>query len=155
MKNDDLIYKIINEELNNYQSEFIVYRGTSMDEAIKSCELGHLVYYSEDAMSKDWEVIEYGLGDDASKMSDDEINDYINDLVFWTPKDKGVNLTSDLENAIGYSDDSVALMINLIGNYAQFSNAHFFAEKPEECLVKSVYYNYRWYSKEDFLNLVR
>ncbi len=150
-KQEDFIRKLIREELENFQSEFILYRGVGMDEAIKSCKLGHLIYYSKDAMSRDWEVIEYGLGDAASEMSEKDIDDYVNDLVPWTPNGKGVNLTSDLENAMGYSD--IVLEINLIGDYAQFSDVHYFAQKPEDCLIKNVFYKSKRYSKEEFLKI--
>lgn len=134
------------------KGEFILYRAVGLDEAIKSCKVGHLVYYSRDPMSRDWEVIEYGLGDNASKMSEKEVNDYVNELVPWTPKGKGVNLTSDLWNAKGYSD--IVLEINLVGyNYAEFSDVHIFAKNPEDCKIKSVYYNGKRYSKEEFLNI--
>lgn len=148
MKN--LIKKILKEEI--HQPEYILYRAVGLDEAIKSCEAGHLVYYSKDPMSKDWEVIEYSLGDNADQMSDDEINQYINDLVPWRPNNKGVNLTTDLSNAEGYSN--IVLEINLVGyQYAEFSEYHVFAKNPEDCKIKSVYYNNKQYSKEEFLEL--
>ena len=151
-KQEDFIRKLIREELNSFQSEFILYRGVGMNEAIESCKLGHLIYYSRDAMSKDWEVIKYGLGDAASEMSEKDVDDYVNDLVTWTPNNKGVNLTSDLENAMGYSD--IVLEINLIGDYAQFSDTHYFARKPKDCLVKYVYYKIKRYLKEEFLKIM-
>jgi hypothetical protein len=128
----------------------ILYRGVSLEEAIKSCKEGHLVYRSEDPMSKDWEVIEYGLGGQASEMSEEEIDEYINELVPWSPVSEGVNLTSDLSNARGYSE--IVLEVNLVGyEYAEFSRYHFFAKNPEDCLVKTIHYNDTEYSKEEFL----
>lgn len=128
---------------------FILYRGVGLDEAIKSCKEGHLIYHSNDPMSRDWEVIEYGLGDSVSEMSDIEIDEYINNLVTWTPNSKGVNLTSDLENAKGYSE--IVLEIDLVGDYAEFSDVHIFAKNPEDCLVKSVFYNGDELSIDEFL----
>lgn len=151
IKQEDFIRKLIREELNSFQSEFILYRGVGMGEAIESCNLGHLIYYSIDAMSRDWEVIEYGLGAAASEMSEKDVDDYVNDLVPWAPNNKGVNLTSELENAMGYSD--IVLEINLIGDYAEFSDVHYFAQKPKDCLVKYVYYKNKKYSKEEFLKI--
>ena len=131
------------------RSEFILYRGVGLDEAIKACEFGHLVYYSRDPMSRDWEVIEYGLGDEASEMSEEEVDEYVNDLVSWLPNRKGVNLTSDLDNAKGYSE--IVLEVNLIGDYAEFSDVHIFAKNPEDCLVKSVFYKGDELSPDEFL----
>ena len=137
-----------------YGRKYILYRGVGLDEAIKSCETGHLVYYSRDPMSRDWEVIEYGLGDAASEMSDEEIDEYVNNIVPWVPNRKGVNLTSDLDNAKGYSD--IVLEINLVGyDYAEFSDVHIFAKNPEDCKIKSVYYNGKEYSKEEFLDITK
>ena len=73
------IRRILRED---YDREYILYRAVGLDEAIKSCEVGHLVYYSRDPMSRDWEVIEYGLGDEASEMSEEEVDEYVNDLVW-------------------------------------------------------------------------
>ena len=131
------------------RSEFILYRGVGLDEAIKACEVGHLIYHSNDPMSKDWEVIEYGLGDEASEMSEEEVDDYVNDLVYWSPNDKGVNLTSDLDNAKGYSE--IVLEVNLVGDHAEFSKKYIFAKNPEDCLVKSVFYKGDELSPDEFL----
>jgi hypothetical protein len=137
-----------------YGRKYILYRGVGLDEAIKSCETGHLVYYSRDPMSRDWEVIEYGLGSEASEMSEEEVEEYVNNLVSWKRKSKGVNLTSDLDNAKGYSD--IVLEINLVGyDYAEFSDVHIFAKNPDDCKIKSVYYNGEEYSKEEFLNITK
>lgn len=131
--------------------EYILYRGVGLDEAIESCKLGHLVYYSLDPMSRDWEVIEYSLGVSASEMTNSDIENYINNLVSWKPNNKGINLTTDIENAIGYSD--IVLEINLIGDFAEFSDVHIFAKNIQDCIVKSVYFKNEKYTKEEFLNL--
>jgi hypothetical protein len=145
------IKRILRED---YDREYILYRAVGLDEAIKSCEVGHLVYYSRDPMSRDWEVIEYGLGDEASEMSEEEVDEYVNDLVSWVPNRKGVNLTSDLDNAKGYSD--IVLEINLVGyDYAEFSDVHIFAKNPDDCKIKSVYYNGKEYSKEGFIDITK
>ena len=145
------IRRILRED---YDREYILYRAVGLDEAIKSCEVGHLVYYSRDPMSRDWEVIEYGLGDEASEMSEEEVDEYVNDLVSWVPNRKGVNLTSDLDNAKGYSD--IVLEINLVGyDYAEFSDVHIFAKNPDDCKIKSVYYNGKEYTKEGFLDIAK
>jgi hypothetical protein len=151
MNLQESIRTLLKEE---YGRKYILYRGVGLDEAIKSCETGHLVYYSRDPMSRDWEVIEYGLGSEASEMSEEEVEEYVNDLVSWKRKSKGVNLTSDLDNAKGYSD--IVLEINLVGyDYAEFSDVHIFAKNPEDCKIKSVYYNGKEYSKEEFLDITK
>ena len=87
-------------------------------------------------------------------MSEEEVEEYVNDLVSWKRKSKGVNLTSDLDNAKGYSD--IVLEINLVGyDYAEFSDVHIFAKNPEDCKIKSVYYNGKEYSKEEFLDITK
>ena len=139
------------------RSEYILYRAVGLEEAINSCKNGHLVYYIRDPMSRDWEVIEYGLGDEVSEMSKEEVDEYVdeyvNDLVSWSPNDKGVNLTSDLGNAKGYSE--IVLEVNLValvGDYAEFSKQYIFAKNPEDCLVKSVFYKGDELSPDEFLS---
>jgi hypothetical protein len=151
MNLQESIRRVLRED---YDREYILYRAVGLDEAIKSCEVGHLVYYSRDPMSRDWEVIEYGLGDEASEMSEEEVHEYVNNLVSWVPNRKGVNLTSDLDNAKGYSD--IVLEINLVGyDYAEFSDVHIFAKNPDDCKIKSVYYNGKEYTKEGFLDIAK
>jgi len=123
----------------SYVREHVLYRGAGPDEALRSCETGHLIYDSQDPMSRDWEVIEYGLGDAAAEMSEQEVEEYVDGLVGWTPTDKGVNLTSDLGNAKGYSD--IVLEVGLVGPFAEFSDVHVFAKNPEDCLVRAVHYD--------------
>ena len=72
MNQQEKIRTLLKEE---YEREYILYRAVGLDEAIKSCEAGHLVYYSRDPMSRDWEVIEYGLGSEASEMSEEEVEE--------------------------------------------------------------------------------
>ena len=160
MKKIKQYHIFINENLLNYNEPTeSYYRGIGLDEAIKSAKSGHLVYVSRDPMSNDWEVIEYSLGDGANNISEDEVVDYVNDIVSWTPVSKGVNLTSDYDNAKGYSPIVVGVEINKKGQIAEFSDVHFFAENPEDCIVKSFYveetisnsYNWTKYSPEEFL----
>lgn len=141
------IYNLLSPE---QQEEPDAYRGVGLDEAIKSIDAGHLIYYSQNPMSRDWEVIEYSLGDQASDITDDEIDNYVNQLVPWENNVKGVNLTTDFDNAQGYSD--IVLGVKLNGNYVKFSDVHIFAEKPEECEVIKIYYNDDEISKKNFLN---
>jgi hypothetical protein len=103
-------------------------------------------------MSQDWEVIEYGLGDSASDMSEKDVDDYVNELVYWRPISKGVNLTTDLWNAKGYSD--IVLEVNVMGDYVKFSEYHIFAKEPKDCLIESVFYMNKQYTIEEFLNII-
>ena len=152
------IINIINEEIQTILNENInnlFYRGISTDEAIKSAKSGHLVYKSKDPMSRDWEVIEYSLGDEANNISDEGIENYIEALVDWKPNDQGINLTTDLDNAKGYSP--IVVSVDIIGDFAQFSDAHIFAKNPEDCVVKEFYVEnqkeMKWdkYTPQEFL----
>jgi len=51
---------------SNIECDF--YRGVGMDEAIKACRAGHLIYLSKEPMSRDWEVIEYSMGIEHQKL---------------------------------------------------------------------------------------
>lgn len=136
---------------SNIESDF--YRGVGLDEAIKACQAGHLIYLSKEPMSRDWEVIEYSMGDRASDATDEEIEEFVDSIVPWENNGKGVNLTTDLENAKGYSP--IVLGVNVIGDYAEFSHAHIFARYPEECIVKSVFYKGKQMTPLQFLRDVQ
>lgn len=91
--------KSINEFYNTCK---IYYRGVGEEEAIESLKKGHLIYQSNDPMSQDWEVIKMSLGSEAYDMSEEEIDNYVNEIVYWEDISKGVNLTTDKDNAMGY-----------------------------------------------------
>ena len=132
---------------NNKDMDF--YRGISKKECIESCEIGHLLYYSSDPMTNDWEVIEYALGDDAKEMSEGEITQWIKNTISWNDYLKGVNLTTDEENAKGYSEFVVEL--ELTGFWEEFSDAHIFAQNPKDCKIIKVHYKNREYETKEFL----
>lgn len=136
-----------------YSDPKIYYRGVGEEEAIKSLEVGHLIYYSQDAMSSDWEVIEYGLGSEASEMSEDEISEYVKELIPWEDIDKGVNLTTDIDNAFGYGD--IVFGVEVKCDIAEFSKYHHFAEDPNECIIKEMYYKGREVTKEELLQKIK
>lgn len=147
-----LMENMINENFNEVQfhkQEY--YRGVGLDEAIKACESGHLIYFSNDPMPYDWEVIEYSMGGEARDASEEDIENFVKSIVYWKPINKGVNLTTDLENAMGYSD--IVLTVNIDGDYAEFSDSHIFARNPNECKVIKVYYKHKEYTPQEFLNL--
>jgi hypothetical protein len=139
------VLKLLTKRFNDNK----LYRGVGFEEAVESCKAGHLIYYSKEPMSIDWEVIEYSIGGDASEMSEEEINDWLNSVVYWRPITKGVNLTSDLENAGGYSN--IVLEINPTGDYVEFSDVHYFAKEPNECIVVAVHHKGKKLSRETFL----
>jgi hypothetical protein len=83
-----------------------------------------------------------------SEMSDEELENYIIEIVPWKNNSKGVNLTSELQNAQGYSE--IVLQVDVMCNVAEFSEYHYFAETPEKCEVVKVFYNNKEMTKEDF-----
>ena len=129
-----------------------LYRGVGLDEALKSIKVGHLIYYSKDPMSYDWEVIEYGLGG-STDMSEEEVGEYVKEIVPWNDVSKGVNLTTDLENAMGYSH--IVFEVEVNGNYAEFSKYHIFAEKPKNCSIERIYYKGETITSDELLNIGR
>ena len=141
-------YKIL--ENSDYFDEY--YRGVGDIEAIESLKFGHLVYYSSDPISNDWEVIEYSLGDSVSEMDEDEINEYLNELIPWKDINKGVNLTTDKDNASGYSD--IVFGIEIIGNYVEFGKSYIFAEHPNNCIIKKCYYMGQEIDREELIKII-
>lgn len=140
---------IVLESSNSYKE---YYRGVGVDEAIESLRLGHLIYYSNDPITNDWEVIEYSIGDSASEMPEDEITEYLNELIPWIDIDRGVNLTTDIDNAFGYSD--IVFGIQVFGNYAEFGKSYIFAEHPKECFIRKCYYRGREIDSGELLKLL-
>ncbi len=138
--------------LDNYNFYEQYYRGVGIDEAIESLKLGHLVYYSNDPITNDWEVIEYSLGDSASEMSEYEINKYLKELIPWKSIDKGVNLTTDIDNAFGYSD--ITFGIQVVGNYVEFGKSYIFAEHPKDCIIKKCYYKGIEIESDELLKII-
>jgi len=116
----------------------MLFRGLGRDEAYKSAEAGHLVYYSRDPMSNDWEVIKYSLGDDASRMTEEEIEAWEDEVVPWKPQRQGVNLTRDFSNALDYAEGYVAC-VTALGDVAEFGGPYRFAKEPSECVVNYIY----------------
>ena len=136
---------------NNKDMDF--YRGISKKECIESCEIGHLLYYSSDPMTNDWEVIEYALGDDASEMSEEQITQWIKNTISWNDYLKGVNLITDLQNAKGYSEFVVELELTCL--WEEFSDTHVFAQNSECCKIIKVHYKNQEYSAKEFLSLFK
>ena len=131
-----------------------MYRAVGPAEAKIILRQGRLLP-STDLMPFDWEVIEYGLGDAASDMDEDEIEAYVQSVVPWyngslQSVKNGVNLTSDWENARGYAgNNGVVFAVNCHGDVAQFSDSHYFAQNANECIPVAGMYDSIEYSLED------
>lgn len=156
------IRKIIKEELNKVlneynplekikvdASDFNIFRGVSKDEFNVILKQKHLIP-SSDLMPLDWDVVEYGLGDDASEMSEEEIEQWIKDTCRWyngtvSSIKGGVNLTNDIETAEGYGDFVLAVDCNC--QIAEFSDSHLFAKDATKCVPVAYkeYGSYDWF----------
>ena len=110
------------------------FRAVGKSEMFKAKQSGHLPQYSSDPMSTDWEVIELSMQQNGY---DGEPEDYVNELVPWRPINKGVNITSDFENAIGYGDYVLAL--EPLGSVVDFTNTHTFAKNPKQVKLLGIY----------------
>ena len=110
------------------------FRAVDKAEMIKAKQSGHLPQYSSDPMSTDWEVIELSMQQNGY---DGEPEDYVNELVPWRPINKGVNITSDFENAIGYGNYVLAL--EPLGSVVDFTNTHTFAKNPKQVKLLGIY----------------
>jgi hypothetical protein len=110
------------------------FRAVDKKEMVKAKQLGHLPQYSSDPMSTDWEVIELSMQQNGYEGDPDE---YVKQLVPWKPINKGVNITADFENAIGYGDYVLAL--DPIGAVVDFTNTHSFAKDPKQVVLLGIY----------------
>lgn len=128
---------IINEDKLKNDPEFIAWRGVSAQE-LKEMLKTQKVIPSSDLMPLDWEVVEYGLGDNAGEMSEEQIEDWVKDTCHWYDGSLGsisggVNATSDFENAKGYGDFVVA--IGGSSDFCHFSDSHIFIKSANECRI--------------------
>ena len=137
-------HEVIKEDdnLENLFNSYELYRGMSIPEAKKVLQLGHLLP-STDLMPLDWEVVEYGLGDYASQMSEEEVDQWVQDVCPWyngthQSIQGGVNLTTDWDNARGYAGNGVVMGVICRGDVAEFSDAHYFAQSAAECVPAPV-----------------
>lgn len=141
------IKKIASIEAENDYDSCDYFRGIRMDEALEACKVGHLIRYSVEAMSIDWEVIEYVLGRDVTEK---QVDRFIKNTVPWKNKHKGVNFTTDSSNSEGFGEISVG--VDIVGNVAEFGDTYAMAEKPENCIVIALKYNNEYYKPKEFLN---
>ena len=121
------------EELpNGTQAEY--FRAVDQNEMQLASKTGTLPYYSKDPMSNDWEVIELSMEQNDYEGDPEQ---YVDQMVPWTAKEKGVNITTDFDNAVGYNDYVLALDIQ--GPYVDFTSSHIFAKDPKQVKVIGVY----------------
>ena len=166
-KNDEYVrFTVKRSNLNEDQSAQDAFDDAGMYRAVGPAEAkiilrqGRLLP-STDLMPFDWEVIEYGLGDAASDMDEDDIEAYVQSVVPWydgsLPSVKnGVNLTSDWENARGYAgNNGVVFAVNCHGDVAQFSDSHYFAQNANECIPVAGMYDSIEYSLEDLRKIFK
>ena len=112
----------------------IAYRGVSNEELKLIEKSGHLIYYSFDVITKDPEVMT-NIIPNWYNLSDEEWDIWLDKNIPFENKFKGVNLTRDVETAMGYSENVVK--INLTGEYFEYNN-YIFAENPHECIFISI-----------------
>lgn len=117
---------------NGTKAEY--FRAVQATEKDKAVKLGYLPNYSNDPMSTDWEVIELSMQQNDYTGDPTE---YVDQLVMWKPIDRGVNITTDFENAIGYGDYVLAL--DILGSAVNFTSTHVFAKDPKQVKVVGVY----------------
>jgi len=113
-------------------------------------------------MPLDWEVCEYGYGDGWGDISEKERETWVKDVCPWYTGSrgnvhgilaKGLNTTTDFENAKGYAEDGYILGINPTGDTAEFSSTHLYlkdARDTELVFIYSVKEN-KYYLPQEFL----
>jgi hypothetical protein len=141
------------ESLNNEYSfrsmeGFLGWRGVNLDEFSQILKTGKPLP-STDLMPLDFEVVEYGLGDSASEMSEEEIEDYVQSICSWYDGSLGsirggLNVTTDFDNARGYGDVVLAIG-NVSSDYCDFSDSHRFIQSAKGCKVLGYFKDDKFY----------
>ena len=137
------ITKISDNEIDRDKSDASYFRGVRRED-LKQVRKTGKVPPSRDLMPLDWEVIEYALGDSAGEMSEEDIESWVQDMVWWydgsLPSIKGgVNITTDFQNAQGYGEYVLALEPVNPSNIADISDAHSFARSPDDVQIVGFY----------------
>ena len=114
------------EEVNGQRIDY--FRAVDSEEMKQAAKLKHLPKYSSDPMSTDWEVIELSMQE--SGVEDQDPEEYVMSLVPWRPINKGVNVTTDFENAKGYGD--YVLGLDVQSSAVDFTQSHVFAKDPKK-----------------------
>lgn len=110
------------------------FRAVDSREMELATKTGTLPYYSKDPMSNDWEVVELSMQENDYEGDPEQ---YVDQIVPWIDKSRGVNITTDFDNAVGYNDYVLALDIQ--GPYVEFTRSHIFAKDPKQVKVIGVY----------------
>lgn len=120
------------------------WRGVGIDEAKIIIKQGHMLP-SRDLMPFDYEVVEYGIGDEIHDMSEEDIESWVQYMCPWYDGSRrsvegGMNLTSDFDNAGGYGRDGVIFGVYCKCDVAEFSDAHLFAQNANDCIPIEAHY---------------
>lgn len=122
-----------------------VYRGASGEEAKEVIKKGHAVpQHPLSLIGNDWEVLEYSF-EELRSMSPEEAEEFLRKVVpEWATK-QGVNLTTDLSNALGYAESrpNGKLLVFDISELEpdeifQPSDVHIQAKTPEKVKLVAV-----------------
>jgi len=118
------------------------FRGVKKQEAI-SIMKGKNLTPSTDLIPFDNEVLEYAIGDDYKDMSQEEIDNWIKNVIPWydgslASVKGGVNLTTDFENAQGYGDYVLAIE-PYNTEVVDVSDAHAFARSAKDLKIIGIY----------------
>jgi len=138
------LLKESDDEYNIRDSGVIGYRGIHEDDLKKI--LSKKPYHplpSTDLMPLDFEVVEYSIGEDIRDMEDEEIEEWVQDIVPWYDGSLrsikgGVNFTTEEDNAEGYGKYVVVLGIapgSSDSDIAYFSDSHAFARNYKNLVV--------------------
>jgi len=117
--------------------EFLGWRGISSSEFDAIQKTGRIIP-SQDLMPLDYEVVEYGIGDDIHEMSEEDIEGWVQSVCPWydgslSSIKGGVNVTTDRANAEGYGD--VVVAIGGTSDYCDFSDSHRFVKETSKCRI--------------------
>lgn len=129
------------EELENSY----VYRGASSEEAEQVIKKGHAIHqHPLSLIGNDWEVLEYSY-EELREMSPEEAEAFLQKVVPKWATQQGVNLTSDLSNALGYAQSKPGgkLLVFDISELEsdeifQPSDVHLQAKTPEKVKLVAV-----------------
>jgi hypothetical protein len=113
MKFDELLEQIQDDSDPEFLYKY--FRGISLNE-LNEIIATKRVLPSSDLIPFDNEVLEYAIGEDYGDMSQEDIDDWIMGVVWWYDGSLksvkgGVNLTTDFDNAKGYGDYVIAVVI--------------------------------------------
>ena len=136
------IFEAINE-IDEFDAE--LYRGVTKEEAEKWEKGIPVPTRNENLMPVDWEIVEYGIGDEARNMSDEEIENWVKSVCYWYDGSlgsikNGVNLTTDFDNAKGYGKYVLGFNPSTVNTeIADFSEAHKFCRNAKDLKLVFIY----------------